>query len=581
MVGVAGKSKGCNTCRRRKKGCDLARPICGQCLKSGNPCGGYQRDLTFIHHKVPGKGQQPSSATKQSPKRHPSHLAGYRSLAVGSEGWSSRTSSEQSPAATADHDGRESSALVQRTSPLSPSLQMLSPSLDLTALTTFHISLFNSFYLPRNSFAIPENPGPFGHPANWTQLIPPLLHNDPSIQFSYLALSSSRIGHDNHDDNLLASSKKLYGKALREMQRALLDPRRRYTEETLLACSTLGLYEIFEAQTSAEVQNIPTPNGWLSHAAGVARLLEARGAEAYTTDKAHPIFLHARIMITIRASTARQACFLSETEWLIIPWRNHPKNMLHRLIDGMVFLPVVLETYDTLETNRTLDTNERHLGRKRLLDKCSELNEKLQNWYIQLCVDAGDLPLWHTSQSIDPSYPFPELFSFDDHLIAYAIMLYWTCSLVIQGTMRQLQHLLNKDASGFYDEERLPDHINPRLYAVNIGQTLLSLVHPDMGALGPNIVLFPLGMALGFFATPMRTSSVAGWLRSAGSMVEGFTGGKIPDGKMSENDIVLWFVKLLRDLSSRSMPGGVFLSGLMRAVGNPTLIAGTGSVSDV
>ena len=48
MVGVPGKSKGCSTCRRRKKGCDQKRPVCGQCHSGGYACGGYERERTFI-----------------------------------------------------------------------------------------------------------------------------------------------------------------------------------------------------------------------------------------------------------------------------------------------------------------------------------------------------------------------------------------------------------------------------------------------------------------------------------------------------------------------------------------------------
>ncbi|KAH8819330.1 hypothetical protein F5884DRAFT_839408 [Xylogone sp. PMI_703] len=40
MVGVAGRSKGCNTCRQRRVKCDEAKPICRRCIKAGfeSPC---------------------------------------------------------------------------------------------------------------------------------------------------------------------------------------------------------------------------------------------------------------------------------------------------------------------------------------------------------------------------------------------------------------------------------------------------------------------------------------------------------------------------------------------------------------
>ena len=581
---MAGKSKGCSTCRRRKKGCDLGRPECGQCVKRGDVCGGYERDITFIHHKLSAKDHQPSSASKTSPMLDSFCFHDYEPLTAALDGTSSWTHSgpEHSSTSSADQSSRESSVLVEKQDPHSSSLQLLSPSFSLTALTTLHTSLFNSLYLPRNSFAI-QRSGPFGHPANWTQFIPTLLNNDTGLQFAYLALSSSLIGHDNGDDDLVAATKKFYGKALREMQRALTDPKRRHTEETLLACSTLSLYEIFEAQAPAAVQTGSAPNGWLSHAAGVARLLEARGPESYTTIKGHPIFLHARILIAIRASTARKACFLSEPQWLTIPWRNNPKNMLHRLVDVMVFLPVKMENYDTLESNLCLDMEQRQSGRQSLLLKCNRLCEQLQEWYTQLCDAANGGPLWNVSISDDSSYPFPLLFSFDEPLLGYAITLYWTCSLIIHGTILQLQHLLNQDLAGPNKEETLLDHINPEMYALNIAQAISYFLHPDMGALGPNMALFPLGMVVGFFAAPSRPCFVADWINmeSANLKIDGLLKEEDSSIDKSSRDILLWFISMFDKLSSRRMPGGAFLLGLMEAMAAANSRAGLPSVSKV
>ncbi|KAI9882430.1 MAG: hypothetical protein M1823_005823 [Watsoniomyces obsoletus] len=47
MVGVAGRSKGCHTCRQRKIRCDLQQPECARCMKSNRTCGGYQRAIVF------------------------------------------------------------------------------------------------------------------------------------------------------------------------------------------------------------------------------------------------------------------------------------------------------------------------------------------------------------------------------------------------------------------------------------------------------------------------------------------------------------------------------------------------------
>ncbi|KAI1384831.1 uncharacterized protein F4822DRAFT_374462 [Hypoxylon trugodes] len=52
MVGVAGRSKGCNTCRKRRVKCDEAKPKCHRCLKAGFECLGYERATQWRHTSV-------------------------------------------------------------------------------------------------------------------------------------------------------------------------------------------------------------------------------------------------------------------------------------------------------------------------------------------------------------------------------------------------------------------------------------------------------------------------------------------------------------------------------------------------
>ncbi|KAI2465540.1 hypothetical protein F4781DRAFT_21297 [Annulohypoxylon bovei var. microspora] len=52
MVGVAGRSKGCNTCRRRRVKCDEAKPQCYRCVKAGFRCEGYERATQWRHTSV-------------------------------------------------------------------------------------------------------------------------------------------------------------------------------------------------------------------------------------------------------------------------------------------------------------------------------------------------------------------------------------------------------------------------------------------------------------------------------------------------------------------------------------------------
>ncbi|KAI0181208.1 hypothetical protein GGR52DRAFT_23480 [Hypoxylon sp. FL1284] len=62
MVGVAGRSKGCNTCRRRRVKCDEAKPQCQRCTKAGFECLGYERATQWRYISVAPRSISPMYA---------------------------------------------------------------------------------------------------------------------------------------------------------------------------------------------------------------------------------------------------------------------------------------------------------------------------------------------------------------------------------------------------------------------------------------------------------------------------------------------------------------------------------------
>ncbi|KAI1213550.1 uncharacterized protein F4807DRAFT_270142 [Annulohypoxylon truncatum] len=73
MVGVAGRSKGCNTCRKRRVKCDEAKPQCYRCIKAGFECLGYERATQWRHTSVAARptsrlhGSEFTELTKSRP----------------------------------------------------------------------------------------------------------------------------------------------------------------------------------------------------------------------------------------------------------------------------------------------------------------------------------------------------------------------------------------------------------------------------------------------------------------------------------------------------------------------------------
>lgn len=147
------------------------------------------------------------------------------------------------------------------------------PSLDRTAIAAQCRALFWDLYLPHGIAEVHDDMlQPCNHPPNWTTILLEMSQNEPALEYAFSALSVSRVGRSNRDYRLVKESTKIYGRALKDLQRALADSSRMRTEEVLAACSLLGLYEVFEGGDA-----LSKSVGWVSHAQGAARLLELRG----------------------------------------------------------------------------------------------------------------------------------------------------------------------------------------------------------------------------------------------------------------------------------------------------------------
>ncbi|RYE13761.1 MAG: Zn(II)2Cys6 transcription factor, partial [Sphingobacteriales bacterium] len=95
MVGVR-SSRGCKACRRKKRGCDLSKPICGQCQKIGAKCAYEDRSYTFV-------APQERATRTHSPAtiNQPSFLLTDRRQQLETTFWEAYLPSSESPQDTA------------------------------------------------------------------------------------------------------------------------------------------------------------------------------------------------------------------------------------------------------------------------------------------------------------------------------------------------------------------------------------------------------------------------------------------------------------------------------------------------
>ncbi|KAI8279615.1 hypothetical protein K4K59_008854 [Colletotrichum sp. SAR11_240] len=172
MVGVPGRSKGCNTCRKRKKGCDLQRPVCGQCLKAGIECAGYERKRIFVN------------VTSKNPKPKNTALA-----------------------------------LVAP-----PTIQ--APLFSHSAYEEKILDLFWETYMPDAPAFTPGTPIVRYSHSDWAATVQDLYRTDAALRQSLLAISLGTIGRRDKHAWMIDEGLKFYCQALGELNTALRHPTR-------------------------------------------------------------------------------------------------------------------------------------------------------------------------------------------------------------------------------------------------------------------------------------------------------------------------------------------------------------------
>jgi hypothetical protein len=68
--------------------------------------------------------------------------------------------------------------------------------------------------------------------------------SDPTLVSAFDALATARLGLETKEDRIQNFSYSTYGKALGELQKALQDPKRASSTETLASILMLALYEV-------------------------------------------------------------------------------------------------------------------------------------------------------------------------------------------------------------------------------------------------------------------------------------------------------------------------------------------------
>ena len=170
--------------------CDKSVPSCHQCLKSGLVCGGYGRDIIWLH-----------ADTETATERKLPWLSVY---------------SKPEPA--------------------------LPESLALSAREQKYLGLFWTSYFPNGR--VFSDAACTLSTGGWTRTVNALYGSDATLRKAMLALSAGVLGAKSDDGQLQLKGLQTYCDATADMFRAVQHPRRARADGTLAAVRLLEFYEV-------------------------------------------------------------------------------------------------------------------------------------------------------------------------------------------------------------------------------------------------------------------------------------------------------------------------------------------------
>lgn len=128
--------------------------------------------------------------------------------------------------------------LVRHTAARKDRIEVVLPdSMARSAYGEKSVEMFLDMFLPKSAAGTVRVSG-------LANIIPHLYIQDEALRLALLALSSAVTGMSNGDVWMVEQGKKLYGMALKEMAKAVRDPKRAHTEAMLAVPRVLGLFEV-------------------------------------------------------------------------------------------------------------------------------------------------------------------------------------------------------------------------------------------------------------------------------------------------------------------------------------------------
>ncbi|KAK9772655.1 hypothetical protein SCAR479_10706 [Seiridium cardinale] len=440
MVGVKGKYKGCNTCRKRRVACDNTRPFCKKCTDHGRECEGYHTETVFIVGTLEDKGRCASHPPRNLQSSLSSSSSKKKAADVDSFSPSPEPAKSRRRAAS---EGQQNDTNLEFTE-VSPVRMSWEECVNVASVGGLHKLRFAAIHTKlRNVRRQHERLGDWETKLSFStssrvDVTPAFTEDEFKLEaecFVFLPRSGRRSTHGQGSED----------------------------EEGVC----LFLYE---QNASAAYSNKPP---WKDPAI-LSNPVRQRGPEAFKAFPEHHFFTRVyRPNAIFAALLNHNPTPLADPEWLTVPWEYSPKTALDNLLDIVSQLPSLLSRADRVlplppSISRRLKAND-------IISNCAAVEAQIEAWYT--CIEEAaarnrenpllywpwqrDMVIASTGQWEQGQVPFQVTYEFPTAEGGLAHIYYWTALIMLYGITARLAEVVAPDASAVGSSTTIPTAAHP------------------------------------------------------------------------------------------------------------------------
>ncbi|KAK0383944.1 hypothetical protein NLU13_8035 [Sarocladium strictum] len=461
MVGIAGKSRACHSCRKRRVACGFERPHCVRCQKAGIECPGYQRRALFVNRTVANPLITANDA--------------IGTLSVSDE--ATRTS---------EQDVLDDYHTMERS--------FAASSYVTSEFRSTAFRILRRLYLPRESMM---NDSIAIGTSFWVTAVCDCVQESSTLDLALLALCASQLYITQHGGMTLDRALEVYSSGLSRLANSL-----QRVNANNLPC----LLGSIVALSTCELFVCPLTPGWRAHVQGMAELLRFRTEFDHhgmgATSWMH-LCARARVVTVLTDMMSQTQTNVTAAQWRTIMPDRPEDDPMDNLLDIISDIPALFKSSDSLQDPTT--------SMLRIL-------KLIYDWEQRFRKRIGPAPYSFVPSQLsnpadeghdEPLYPL--VLEFKVLQIASCLIVCWSAMLQTLAIVIRLHQRASRSSSydlvwGFLDRKAFRN-ASPEIAIIVEAKRRAGLLcqsteythREEMGSVGPQCMTYARGVLQRFF----------------------------------------------------------------------------------